>query len=51
VKALGGGQYKLLVKAKKWFPTAAANGTAASTQATVAVGTQCFTRTATVKID
>ena len=51
VKDMGGGQYKVLVKAKKWFSPAAANGTAATTQLTLTVGTQCVTRAATSKID
>jgi hypothetical protein len=51
VKDVGGGQYKVLVKAKKWFSSAAANGTAATTRLTLTVGTQCFTRVATSKID
>lgn len=51
VKDRGGGQYKLLVKAKGWFTSAAANQTdPADTQLTVTVGTQCYTRAATTKI-
>jgi Tol biopolymer transport system component len=45
------GTYKLGVKAKRWFSAAAANGAAGDTRLTVTVGTQCFTRTATSKID
>jgi hypothetical protein len=52
VKDKGAGQYKLLVKAKGWFTAAAANQMDPDdTQLTVTVGTQCYTRAATAKID
>jgi hypothetical protein len=52
VKDKGAGQYKLLVKAKGWFTAGAANQMDPDdTQLTVTVGTQCYTRAATAKID
>jgi hypothetical protein len=39
------------VRAKRWFPTASANQTAADTRVTLTIGTRCFTRPATVKVD
>jgi hypothetical protein len=45
------GQLKLVAKAKHWFPMEEADGTAATTKFTVNVGTQCFTRAATLLIE
>jgi hypothetical protein len=45
------GVYQLTVKSRKWFPTAAANGDTTNTRLTVTIGTQCFTRLATLKVD
>jgi hypothetical protein len=51
VKDRGGGQYKVTVRAKRWFTAAQANDTAAGTRLTLTVGTQCFTKAADVKIE
>ena len=51
LKDLGGGNYLLKLKAKEWFTAAQANQSAAATQLTVTIGSQCFTAPATVKID
>ena len=45
------GQYKLAIKTKRWFPTAAAQDSAANTRLTVSIGNQCFTHAATKKVD
>jgi hypothetical protein len=45
------GQLKLVAKAKHWFPMAEAADPASTTFFTVNVGTQCFKRAATLKID
>ena len=45
------GEFKVKVKARRWFSAAQANGPAAETHVTVLVGTRCFTSTATVKVD
>jgi hypothetical protein len=45
------GQYKLLVKAKRWFPSAAADQPAEATHLTVTVGTLCFRIPVTQKSD
>ena len=51
VKLKAPGSYQVVVKAKRWFPTAAAQDTADHTRLTVNLGTHCFTRAATLKID
>ena len=51
VKLKAPGSYQVVVKAKRWFPTAAAQDTADHTRQTVNLGTHCFTRAATLKID
>jgi Tol biopolymer transport system component len=51
LRRTGAGAYILTAKAKGWFPTAVADQPAANTQVTATLGTQCFTRAATVKID
>ncbi len=45
------GVYKLSLKAKRWFPAAAANQPAASTELTITIGTQCFRIPVTKKSD
>jgi Tol biopolymer transport system component len=45
------GVYAVTVKTRRWFSAAAANQSANATRVTLTIGTQCFTRTATVKID
>jgi hypothetical protein len=45
------GLFQLDLKSKRWFTAAAANDIAANTQVTITIGTQCFTRAATRKID
>lgn len=45
------GQHRISIKTKRWFAAAEANDTAANTRLTVTIGTQCFTRAATVKVD
>lgn len=45
------GIYRLLVKSKRWFQAADADQSAANTRVTVSIGTQCFARAATVKVD
>jgi hypothetical protein len=45
------GKFKLSVKARHWFTTAAANQPAANTSLTVKIGTRCYTHAATRKID
>ncbi len=44
-------QLKLVVKSKRWFTAAGANGSAGSTKLTVTIGTRCFTHAATLKLD
>ena len=46
-----GGSLQLGVVTRKWFTPVEANGSAAQTHLTVTIGTQCFTRAATKKID
>jgi hypothetical protein len=45
------GAFKLAIKAKRWFTTAAANQLAASTDLTVTIGTRCFRIPVTKKSD
>jgi hypothetical protein len=45
------GQLQLIVKAKKWFSTAAANQPAADTTLTVTIGGQCLSHVVTKKTD
>jgi hypothetical protein len=45
------GTFQIIVKSKRWFTAAGANDTAANTRVTITIGTQCFTRAATKKID
>src|SRR5207237_5517490 len=49
LKEAGGGMYKLVIKAKRWFTAAAANDSAANTRLTIDIGTQCFTHVVTAK--
>lgn len=48
---LSPGQFKVAAKAKRWFAAAAADQPAAATELTLTIGTQCFRRAATRKID
>ena len=43
--------FQITLKTKRWFTAAAANGTVADTRVTLTIGTQCFTRAATQKVD
>ncbi len=45
------GLWQMMIKAKGWFTPAAANEPAATTWITVSVGSQCFTRAVTAKVD
>jgi hypothetical protein len=45
------GQFRLSLKAKRWFTAAAANQSAANTLLTVQIGQRCFTHRATSKVD
>src|SRR5262249_55545212 len=49
LKEIVPGSFKVIVKAKGWFPFSAANETAPSTRLTVTIGGQCFAHTATKK--
>jgi hypothetical protein len=51
LKDLGGGLFKVGVKAKAWFTAAAANQPADGTVLTLFFGDACFTHVATKKID
>jgi hypothetical protein len=45
------GTFRLKLKARWWFSTAAANQPAASTRLTVTIGSQCFGHAVTKKVD
>ena len=45
------GSFKLGIKAKRWFTSAAANQPAAASDLTVTIGTQCFRLAVTKKTD
>jgi Tol biopolymer transport system component len=45
------GTFHVVVKAKRWFTADAADDTAENTRLTLTIGTQCFTRAATLKLD
>jgi hypothetical protein len=51
LKDLGGGQFKLTVRATHWFSAAAANQPAANTNLTVTIGGTCFSHVVTKKTD
>ncbi|MGH7895196.1 MAG: hypothetical protein ACREQL_11050 [Candidatus Binatia bacterium] len=51
LKNLGTGQFKAVVKAKKWFSAAAADRVAGATQLRLQIGAVCFRHFATKKVD
>ena len=51
LKDLGGGQFKLTVKAKRWFTAVQANQVAADTRLTVIIGGECRGMALTRKSD
>jgi hypothetical protein len=51
LRNLGGASFQLQVKAKQWFTAATADEGAAQTRLTLTIGSRCFTRAATKKID
>jgi len=51
LKDVGGGVFKVVVKAKGWFSAGAANDSATNTLLTVSFGPRCFDHAATKKSD
>ena len=45
------GVWQIVLRSTRWFTAAAANGMADQTELDLAIGTQCFTHAATLKVD
>jgi hypothetical protein len=51
LKDLGGGNFLVKIRARRWFTASRANASAANTRLTITIGSQCFTQVATRKVD